>query len=63
MKASELKEKSVEELQGLLRGERETQFRLRMQKATGQLKQSHLIGVTRKKIACIKTLLNQKAGE
>ncbi len=63
MKASEMKDKSVEELQGLLRGERETQFRLRMQKATGQLKQSHLICVTRKKIACIKTLLNQKAGE
>ena len=63
MKASELKEKSVEELQGLLRGERETQFKLRMQKATGQLNQSHLIGNARKNIARIKTALNQKAGE
>jgi len=63
MKASELKEKSVEELQGLLRTERETQFKLRMQKATGQLNQSHTVNTTRKNIARIKTVLNQKAGE
>ena len=63
MKNSELKEKSVDELQGILRSERETQFKLRMQKATGQLNQSHEIGVTRKNIARIKTVLNQKAGE
>ncbi len=63
MKASELKEKSVEELQGLLRTERETQFKLRMQKATGQMNQSHMAGVARKNIARIKTVLNQKAGE
>jgi len=63
MKASELKEKSVEELQGLLRSERETQFKLRMQKATGQLNQSHLVGNARKNVARIKTVLKQKAGE
>ncbi len=63
MKASELKEKSVEELQGLLRTERETQFKLRMQKATGQLNQSHMLGAARKNVARIKTVLNQKAGE
>ena len=63
MKASELKEKSVDELQNLLRTEREAQFKQRMQKATGQLNQSHTIGVTRKNIARIKTVLNQKAGE
>lgn len=62
MNASELKEKSVEELQGLLGSELESQFKLRMQKATGQLGQSHLIGATRKNIARIKTVLNQKAG-
>ena len=63
MKASELKEKSVDELQKLLHAEREAQFKQRMQKATGQLNQSHTIGATRKKIARIKTVLNQKAGE
>lgn len=63
MKASELKEKSIEELQALLSSERESQFKLRMQKATGQLNQPHMVGVGRKNIARIKTVLNQKAGE
>ena len=63
MKASELREKSVDELQNLLRTEREAQFRQRMQKATGQLNQPHVMGATRKSIARIKTVLNQKAGE
>lgn len=62
MKASELLDKSVEELQNLLGAELENQFKLRMQKATGQLGQSHKIGATRKNIARIKTVLNQKAG-
>lgn len=62
MKASELQQKSVDELQGLLAAERESQFKLRMQKATGQLNQSHKIGAVRKNIARIKTVLNQKAG-
>ncbi|MCK9504816.1 MAG: 50S ribosomal protein L29 [Porticoccaceae bacterium] len=62
MKASELQQKSVDELQGLLGAELENQFKLRMQKATGQLGQSHKIGETRKNIARIKTVLNQKAG-
>jgi len=62
MKASELQQKSVEELNSLLKAELEAQFKLRMQKATGQLGQSHKIGVARKNIARIKTVLNQKAG-
>ena len=62
MKASELKEKTVDELQGLLQAELESQFKLRMQKATGQLGQSHKIGANRKNIARIKTVMNQKAG-
>lgn len=62
MKASELKEKTVDELQGLLQAELESQFKLRMQKATGQLGQSHKIGSNRKNIARIKTVMNQKAG-
>lgn len=62
MKGSVLREKSVEELQGLLQSELETQFKVRMQKATGQVGQTHLLGETRKNIARIKTALNQKAG-
>jgi large subunit ribosomal protein L29 len=62
MKASELQEKSVDELKALLNSELESQFKLRMQKATGQLNQSHKFGEARKNIARIKTVLTQKAG-
>ena len=63
MKASELKEKSVAELQYQLEELLSDQFKLRMQKATGQLGQSHLISQTRRDIARVKTVLAQKAGE
>ena len=63
MKASELSEKSVEELQAALGGELKHQFKLRMQLSTGQLNESHLVKATRKNIARIKTAMNQKAGE
>ena len=63
MKASELKEKSVAELQSQLEELLSDQFKLRMQKATGQLGQSHLISQTRRDIARVKTVLAQKAGE
>ena len=62
MKASELREKSVEELNGALLVQLKEQFKLRMQAATGQLGQSHLLAKTRKDIARIKTVLKQKAG-
>jgi len=63
MKASELKEKSVAELKSQLEELLSEQFKLRMQKATGQLGQNHLIGQTRRDIARVKTVLAQKAGE
>lgn len=62
MKASELREKSVEELNGVLLSQLKEQFKLRMQASTGQLPQSHLLGQVRKDIARIKTALRQKAG-
>jgi large subunit ribosomal protein L29 len=62
MKASELREKSVEELNGELLTQLKEQFKLRMQAATGQLGQTHLLAKTRKDIARIKTVLRQKAG-
>ncbi len=63
MKASELREKSVEQLNEQLLGLLRDQFNLRMQKATGQLNQSHLLTQVRRDIARVKTVLNQKAGE
>ena len=62
MKASELREKSVEELNVVLLDQLKEQFKLRMQSSTGQLTQSHLLSQVRKDIARIKTALRQKAG-
>ena len=61
MKASELKDKSVEELNTELKGLLREQFNLRMQKGTGQLSQPHRVSQVRRDIARIKTVLNQKA--
>ena len=46
MKASELVEKSVDDLNKQLLDLREEQFKLRMASATGQLGQSHLLTVS-----------------
>jgi len=62
MNTTELKAKSVEELKAQLLTLLEEQFKLRMQKATGQLNQSHLLKATRRDIARVKTVLNEKAG-
>jgi large subunit ribosomal protein L29 len=62
MKAIELREKSVDELNAQLLKLLEEQFKLRMQKSTGQLAQTHLLKQTRQEIARIKTVLQEKAG-
>ena len=63
MKATELREKSVEELNKELIDLLKEQFNLRMQKATGQLSQTHLLKQVRRDIARVKTVLNEKAGD
>ena len=63
MKATELREKSVEQLNEQLLELLRDQFNLRMQKATGQLTQSHLLSQVKRDIARVKTVLKQqKAG-
>ncbi len=62
MKAQELREKSVEELNAELLSQLESQFKLRMQASTGQLNQTHLLKQNRRDIARIKSVLNEKAG-
>jgi len=62
MNTTELREKSVDELNQELLGLLKEQFNLRMQKSSGQLAQSHLLGKVRRDIARVKTVLNQKAG-
>ena len=51
MKASELRDKSEVELKESLLKLLRDQFNLRMQKGSGQLGQSHLLGQTRRDIA------------
>ncbi|MEM7290469.1 MAG: 50S ribosomal protein L29 [Pseudomonadota bacterium] len=60
MKASELREKSIDELQSQLQDLYKDQFNYRMQNTTGQLGQVHLIGEVKKDIARIKTIITEK---
>jgi large subunit ribosomal protein L29 len=62
MKANELRGKSAEDLNKQLLTLREEQFKLRMQKSTGQLGQTHLLQQNQRDIARVKTVLNEKAG-
>jgi large subunit ribosomal protein L29 len=61
MKASDLKGKTAAELKTELLRLRKDQFHLRMQKAGGQLGQTHLLKEMRRDIARIKTV--QRAQE
>lgn len=60
MKASEMREKSAEELNTELLKLREEQFKLRMAMSTGQLGQPHLLKQAKRDIARVKTVLQQK---
>ena len=62
MKANELREKSAQQLNEQLLELLRDQFNLRMQKATGQLGQSHLLSQGNRDSARVKTGLNQPAG-
>jgi len=62
MKANDLREKSVADLNKELLDLTREKFNLRMQQGTGQLTQPHQIKAARRNIARVKTILNQKAG-
>jgi len=61
MKAQELREKSITELNEELLRLRKEEFSLRMQFASGQLGQTHLVKEMRRDIARVKTLMKEKA--
>jgi large subunit ribosomal protein L29 len=64
MNASELRNKSVTDLEQALHDLLKEQFNLRMQQGTGQLSRPHLMSQVRKDIARVKTIMNElKAGE
>lgn len=60
MNGAELREKSPAELQAELMRLRKEQFSLRMQRASGQLGQLHLMKETRRNIARVKTIMQEK---
>ena len=63
MKASELRQKSSDELGTQLLKLRQDQFKLSIQKTTGQLSQTHLKRENKRDIARVKTVLREKSGE
>ncbi|MEH6358912.1 MAG: 50S ribosomal protein L29 [Pseudomonadales bacterium] len=62
MKATELRDKSAEDLNKQLLELLREQFNLRMQNSTGQLGQPHLLKAVRRDIARVKSVLTEKAG-
>lgn len=60
MKATELREKSVDELKQELLERLREQFTLRMQKGAGQLSRHTQLKTVRRDIARIKTVLTEK---
>lgn len=60
MKASEIREMSVEELQTKLTELKEELFNLRFQLAVNQLENSSIIGAVKKDIARVSTILRQR---
>lgn len=62
MKATELRKKSVVELNNEILALLREQFNLRVQKGIGQSPLPHLFGNIRKQIARIKTILSEREG-
>lgn len=62
MKATELRQKNVEELNKELIALRTEAFNLRVQKSTGQSPKTHLIKKVKLDIARIKTVISEKEG-
>ena len=62
MKTAEIREKSSAELESLSHELGDELFRLRMQHYTGQLDQPTKLRQTRRAIARVKTVLNERAG-
>ena len=61
LKATELKALGAGELRDELLRLRREHFNLRMQRASGQLGQTHLLKETRRDIARVKTVMREKA--
>ena len=62
MKTSELREKTLEELEVQLKSLYKDQFNWRMQQASGQLSKVHLMKSVRQNISRVKTIITEKHG-
>ena len=62
MKVDELRQKTSDELLEALTTELKEQFRLRMQKSSGEFNQTHLLKLSRRNVAKIKTVMTEKTG-
>ncbi len=60
MRAAELREKTIEEMQSELMKELRARFNLNVRRSTGQLDKPSEVKKTRRNIARIKTLINEK---
>ncbi len=63
MKIREIKTKTNDELEGMLKDLKKEQFNLRFQKAMGQLESTARVRIVRRDIAKVKTLIKLKGGE
>ena len=59
MKATDLRAKSADELQAEVLRLQKEHFALRMQRASGQLGQSHLLKAVRRDLARVKTIMKE----
>ncbi|MAJ86941.1 MAG: 50S ribosomal protein L29 [Cellvibrionales bacterium TMED148] len=62
MEVDELRKKTSDELLEALSIELKEQFKLRIQKSSGEFNQTHLIKLSRRNVAKIKTVMTEKAG-
>lgn len=60
MKATQLRGKSIDELEKELVSLMKDQFTYRMQQSTGQLSQTHLLKEVRREIARVQTVIREK---
>ena len=63
MKASELRDKQIDDLEKELVALRKEQFNLRMLQGSGQMVRPHLFGQAKKNIARVKTVITEKQRE
>lgn len=63
MKAAELRDRSVDELEKTLSDLQEQLFKLRFQKSTGQIENPIKIRVVRKDIARVLTIMGERKAE